>query len=419
LYERFHSRSKIALERVEAVRVPQLRFSEFTEEWQSVKLTDLLSLVIDNRGKTPPVTAVGIPLIETNAIGDRGVDFSVIKKYVDQQTYDTWFRKHLQAGDVLFGTVGQTGITSLYSGKPLAAIAQNVVGLRANNQTDSNFLYYLLAQPNNNYKFKKIEMIAVQPSVKVSQMIHLEFMVPTKIEQQQIAGVLATVDDKVAVTKEKIRLWKQYKKSVTQKLFAQQVRFKDVSGKPYPAWEKKNIGSIFTVKAGTSKSEHLVATGQYVIVDMGAISAEAELIEAKTTNFDHDFLNKNELVMAKDDIGGGNIIGKVVIIPENNRYVCGDHVYRLISNTGNVNFMYYFINSPKVNREFRKKANGTAQLGITNRTVAEQSLDFPALEEQQKIADFLQAIDSKVKTEEIMLSAFESFKGYLLHRMFV
>ena len=188
-------------------------------EWENIKLDNLLLTKIDNRGKTPPLTRSGIPLIEINAIGKKIIDYSKVTKYVDDETYTNWFRNYLKEGDVLFSTVGQTAISSIYEERPLSAIAQNIVGLRFNEQHCSVFMFYLLNEISNNRKFKRIEMGAVQPSIKVSQFIHLKFLFPIVSEQNKIAKFLSILDKKINNTTQLIETGKDFKNSLLQKMF--------------------------------------------------------------------------------------------------------------------------------------------------------------------------------------------------------
>ena len=189
-------------------------------EWEEKALKELIYIVIDNRGKTPPVKSAGNPLIEVNAIGNKDIKYSAITKYVSDETYQSWFRKHLKEGDVLFSTVGATAQCSYFKDIGVkATIAQNIVGLRFK-QTDSGlFMFYLLTEKNNNQKFKTIEMGAVQPSVKVSQMIHLLFNLPSPKEQTKIANFLTVLDDKITATQTQLQAIKQYKQGLLQQMF--------------------------------------------------------------------------------------------------------------------------------------------------------------------------------------------------------
>ena len=183
-------------------------------------------------------------------------------------------------------------------------------------------------------------------------------------------------------------------------------------------WECKTLEDIFTITAGKSKSKHIIDDGKYILVDMGAIDRNAKIVNKKFVNIEEDFLDKNDLVMPKDDIGGGQIIGKVVYIPENEKYVLGDHVFRLTLKDDNCSrYFYYLINSSYVNRIFRKKATGTAQLGLNKKSVSEQSLSVPPLPEQQKIAAILTSVDNKIEVIDEQIAKTETLKKGLMQKL--
>lgn len=204
----------------------QIRFkaddgSEFGE-WENYSLKELLLKVIDNRGKTPDTKPdLDIPLIEINAVGNRNVDYSKVSKFVSKDTFNSWFRAYLEDKDILFSTVGNTAICSIYSSQVQAGIAQNLVGLRARKEVvESVFLYYLLIVESNNKKFKAIEMQAVQPSIKVSQMIHINFEIPKSLtEQIKISNFLSSIDQKIEVVAQQIEQAKTWKKGLLQQMF--------------------------------------------------------------------------------------------------------------------------------------------------------------------------------------------------------
>ena len=192
--------------------------SEFPD-WEEKKLGGMIDIVVDNRGKTPPVVKErNIPLIEVNAIGSKSIDYKKVSKFVTPETFKNWFRKYLNNGDILFSTVGQTAVCSIYFDSVKAAISQNIVGLRFSSE-DFKFMYYLLTERKNNHKFKRIEMGAVQPSVKVSQMIHIDFKIPSFPEQQKIANFLSSIDNKIEQVGKQLRESKQFKKALLQQMF--------------------------------------------------------------------------------------------------------------------------------------------------------------------------------------------------------
>lgn len=404
--------------------VPRLRFLGFEGEWKAKKLDSLLKYTVDNRGKTPPIKNSGIPLIEVNAIGEKEVQYSVVSKYVNQETYDKWFRNYLENGDVLFSTVGRTALLSRYTDSKKAVIAQNIVGLRASDHIDSNFLYYLLKEERNNYQFKKIEMVAVQPSVKISQMIHLKFYVPEKTEQQKIASFLTAIDDKIIALNKKVTALKQYKKGIMQKIFSQQIRFRDENGDLYPDWKKLKLNEIFNEicqKVGDSNIEtYSITAGK------GFISQSKKFGKDISGN-----QNKNYILLNEGDFSYNKGNSKTykygcVYVNNENKQIAVPNVFisfRLkIPNMSISYFEQLFISHYLDKYLIQIISSGARMDGLLN--VSKGSFFSikvltPSNEEQQKIANFLTTIDQKITAEESKLKIAKKWKKGLLQRMFI
>lgn len=68
-----------------------------------IPFTELLSKIVDNRGRTCPTADTGLPLIATNCV-QNDLLYPAFEKvrYVSKETYDTWFRDHPEPGDLIF-----------------------------------------------------------------------------------------------------------------------------------------------------------------------------------------------------------------------------------------------------------------------------------------------------------------------------
>ncbi|WP_432486478.1 restriction endonuclease subunit S [Staphylococcus aureus] len=126
--------------------------------WRTIELKNILENIVDNRGKTPDnAPSEKYPLLEVNALGYYRPAYIKVSKFVSENTYNNWFREHLKENDILFSTVGNTGIVSLMDNYK-AVIAQNIVGLRVNNNNLPSFIYYMLSYKGNQKKIKRIQM---------------------------------------------------------------------------------------------------------------------------------------------------------------------------------------------------------------------------------------------------------------------
>ena len=163
-------------------------------------IKDLLECVVDNRGKTPPCSESGHPLIEINSMSNdrRFVDYKLVKKYVTDDVYNTCFRSgHPKIGDILIPTVGTLGIISIVD-RDDTCIAQNIIALRTNGKIcDSRYLYYLLKDEKTKQAVLNLDIGAVQPSIKVPHLMNLEVEIPSLEEQKRIVSVLETIDLKI------------------------------------------------------------------------------------------------------------------------------------------------------------------------------------------------------------------------------
>ena len=202
-------------------KVPELRFKGFTDDWEERKLSDIADKAVDNRGKTPTISEDGNhPLLEVASLGNGAPDYSKVTKYLSDETFMTELRAYIKEGDILFSTVGSIGLVSLMDTNENAAIAQNIVAFRANEKYDSKFLYAMLSKKENQHKAQRIVMGAVQPSIKVSQLVDVDYCVTENIEEQRKLGeYFLNLDNLITLHQRKLDLLKEQKKGFLQKMF--------------------------------------------------------------------------------------------------------------------------------------------------------------------------------------------------------
>lgn len=81
--------------------------------------------------------------------------------------------------------------------------------------------------------------------------------------------------------------------------------------------------------------------------------------------------------------------------------------------------MHYCINSKPINKNLRRKATGSAQLGISGINVLNTIVAVPSLAEQQKIGQFFKNLDDQIEMEEKKLDKLQKMKEAYLEEMFV
>jgi type I restriction enzyme S subunit len=157
-------------------------------DWQEAPLGSLVQS-IDNRGKTPPlaIQPTEYPIIDVKALSGshRTVDFNNCTKFVEAETYQSWFRNgHPQPYDILLSTVGSLAEMKLFFGTR-GCIAQNVVGLRTRMPL---YLYQYLQYIKDDLVSYNIG--SVQPSIKVTHIIKHPTIVPSDPVLQQFNDIV-------------------------------------------------------------------------------------------------------------------------------------------------------------------------------------------------------------------------------------
>lgn len=366
----------------------------------------MLSLVVDNRGKTPPVENKGIPLIEVNSFSNKKIDYSQVKKFVSEETFATWFRKYLEDEDILFCTVGATAKIAFYSHDVKAGIAQNIVGLRFK-EDDQHFMFYLLSVKKNAHKFKRIEMGAVQPSVKVSQMVKINFETPEIKEQQKIASFLSSVDNWIeSLEKQKASL-EEYKKGMIQKIFSQEIRFKGDDGNEYPEWKVKKVGDIFTVTRGNVLSASKTK-------DIFDDKYKYPVYSSQTKNhglmgYFSEYLYENAITWTTDGANAGDVNYR------SGKFYCTNVCGVLLSEDGYCNSAI----AELLNQVTRKYVSYVGNPKLMNNVMSSISIAMPSVKEQQKVSSLLYSINSLIRAKNIQITKAKEWKKGLLQQMFV
>lgn len=82
-------------------------------------------------------------------------------------------------------------------------------------------------------------------------------------------------------------------------------------------------------------------------------------------------------------------------------------------------FKSYLMQTEPVRKQMMTAATGVSVLGITKGNLAKLVLNIPSKPEQQKIANFLTALDEKITKASQQIEIAQAFKKGLLQKMFV
>jgi len=238
-------------------------------------------------------------------------------------------------------------------------------------------------------------------SVRMSMITDMEIAFPSLPEQKKIASFLIAVDEKLQLLTKKKELLSAYKKGVMQKIFSQDLRFKDEFGNNYPDWEEKKLGEVAS-KASSNISANKIEEnfGDYNLYGASGILKKV------------DFYTEEDsyISIVKDGAGVGRIL---LCEPYSSVLGTLDKIKPKESND------LYFIYTLLQRIYFERYTVGSTIPHIYFKDYSLEKIKVPSLEEQKKIAKFLSSLDSKIDLVSTQIENSKAFKKGLLQQMFV
>ena len=400
--------------------VPKLRFKEFDGDWSPYVLKDFVSFRKGKGISKADISENGIN--ECIRYGELYTTYGQVIDHIHSKTNVSKSECILsKAGDVIIPASGETQIDIATASCVLHddIILSGDLNILSHKENGSWLAYYLSSA-------KKLEIAQLAQGNSVvhlysSQLKDLKINKPSKEEQTKIASFLSNVDEKISQLTQKHALLSQYKQGMMQKLFSQQIRFKADDGSEFGEWENKTLGEVGENIIGLTYSPTDVTNDSTGIL----VLRSSNIKEGRLDKSDQVRVNKkikDKIIIQPNDIlictrnGSQRLIGKSVIINDDEIMTFGAFmsVYRSDYNR----FIAYLMQTPWFFEQVQMNL-GARINQITTGTLNEFTFDFPCLEEQTKIANFLSAIDQKIEVVAQQIEQAKIWKKGLLQQMFV
>lgn len=403
---------------------PSVRFPEFTENWKPN--------ILGNPEFTSFLKGKGIS--KADIVEDGKTDCirygelytlydEIIDKVYSKTDIPTGELVLSKANDVIIPASGETRIDIATASCVLRddiALSGDLNIIRST--INGIFLSYYL----NNKKKKAIASFAQGSSVIHLYNPHLRKLklnLPKSTEQQKIATFLTEVDNRITFLKEKKETLQDYKKGVMQKLFKQDIRFKDDDGNDFPDWETKKLGQVFSGLKGQGISKGKIEeNGENDCILYGELYTKypetiSEVISS--TNCNEGVKSKNgDLLIPASTTTTAIDLANVTAILKEDVLLGGDiNILRKNEELDSAFFAYYLSNHYKTT--LAKYAQGITIVHLYYSHLKKIKLLVPKPKEQTKIANYLIAIDNKIAGLQQKIDASVDFKKGLLQKIFV
>ena len=193
-----------------------------------------------------------------------------------------------------------------------------------------------------------------------------------------------------------------------------QLRFKGFTD----PWEQRKLVSMANYKNGKGHEDKQSTIGKFELINLNSISISGGLKHSgKFIDEADDTLQKDDLVMILSDVGHGDLLGRVALIPEDDRFVLNQRVALLRPNaTADPQFLFSYINAHQY--YFKAQGAGASQLNISKGSVENFISFVPIIEEQQKIGAFFKELDNTIALHQRKLAKLKELKQGYLQKMF-
>jgi type I restriction enzyme S subunit len=399
--------------------IPELRFPEFDGEWQFSKMENHFDFK-NGLNKEKEYFGKGTPIVNfTDVLNKTGLKNENISGRVTLTPKEI-NNYSAKKGDVFFTrtseTINEIGMSAtLLDEIPNCVFSGFVLRARPKDSSlDRFFNQYLFNIQSVRKEIITKSSYTTRALTSGTLLNKVEFYYPiTKQEQQKIASFLTSVDKRIQQLTKKKELLEKYKKGIMQKIFSQQIRFKDDDGKDFPAWEEKRLEEIAIVIMGQSpdsNSYNTVSDGIYLIQGNADISSRATK-PRNWTNAPTKLCQINDIILTVRAP-----VGEVAI---SHHKACIGRGVCAIRNKGDnqIQFIYQYLLF--IENKWDRLSQGSTFTAVSSNEIRRLQIFTPSIYEQQKIADFLSSIDKKIEAVETQLEKTKEFKKGLLQKMFV
>ena len=402
--------------------VPALRFSKFKVDYQVDQLGSVTDCV-DYRGKAPVKSSSGIQLLTARNIKKGYLD-NTSKEYIPVENYKIVMSKGLpKVGDILFTTEAPLG--NVYQIKySKIALAQRVIKFRSKKGLSNDYLCHYMLSPYFQKEIQKKSIGTTVKGISNKALNKLQINYPCPSEQQKIADFLSSVDKKIEQLTRKKELLEKYKTGMMQKLFPKageqhpELRFKDENGQNYPYWDEKKLEQISEIIGGGTPASEIEEFWEGEINWFTPTEIRSKYVSSSNRRITKLGLKKSSAkLLTKGSIlfTSRATIGEVSFNLEEASTNQGFQNFTEIK--ANSEFLYQWLKRNK--KIFLRKSQGSTFLEIGKSEIKKVKINLPTKHEQQKIANFLSAIDDKITKVEGKLTKAQTFKKGLLQQMFV
>jgi len=380
-----------------------------------IPFTELLSDIIDNRGRTCPTSTAGFPLIATNCIRN-DLLYPVFEniRYVSKETIETWFRGHPEPGDIIFVNKGTPGRVCMVPDPVSFCIAQDMVAIRADQKKIyPKYLFAVLRSSEVQTQIENMHVGTLIPHFKKVDFDKLLIPVPDKKTQEIIGNNYFTLSHKIelnlqmnktleAMARAIFQLWFVDFDPVRAKAEGRQPAgmdaetaalfpdgFDEVDGRDVPkGWRVETLGNVVGMTTGRSYTSDELQESTTALVTLKSFQRGGGYRQDGLKPFTGKYkpeqvIQPGELVISFTDVTqAAEVIGKPALVSANPDFQTlvaslDVGIIRPKDDRVNVPFLYLLLRNDNYQSHIYGYCSGTTVLHLNKSGVPEYEFTCP------------------------------------------
>ena len=392
------------------LNVPNLRFPEFEGEWEKTKFGDIATgfdYGMNAAAKNYDGVNKYIRITDIDEASSTYTDKDIVSP--DGILTDNYL---VNNRDILLARTGaSTGKSYLYKQSDGKLYYAGFL-IRANVMTHDP--YFVFSQLHTHRYWRWVSIMSArsgQPGINSQEYSSFPIYTTSIEEESKIAKLLSLLDERIATQNKIIEDLKKLKSAIIEKHYSQVKKRTTCIA---------DLGEPFSV--GSLAKDDLVEIGSPCVIYGELFTTYGEIIshiESYTNKTDGMILSKKGdlLFPSSTTVDAMSLIAPSVINVDG--VVLGGDMFGIhISHNYNAQYLSYYFNHI-AKKQLAKFAKGSTIIHLHYTDIEKAKLLLPSLEEQNRMAKCLVALDKKVSVEQNLLSSLTCQKSYLLQQMFI
>ncbi len=209
--------------------VPELRFKEFTADWEQRKLSDIVDVLDGDRGKNYP-TSIDFDdsghtlFLNASNVTNGGFLFQD-NQFITEEKSNSMGNGKLEEDDIVITSRGSLGHIAWYNADisrsvPYARINSGMLILRNKKEVETEYLYHFMKSDKGQSQISFMSFGSAQPQLTKKGVESLEVVLPPKSDEQlKIGDYFEYLDHLITLHQQKLDMYTTVKKYLLQKMF--------------------------------------------------------------------------------------------------------------------------------------------------------------------------------------------------------